>query len=582
MAYPMADSSNEARTGYRFGRFELDPQARELRKDGVRLRLQDQPLELLTMLLEHAGEVLTREALRRRLWAEGTFVDFEHGLNAAIKRLRNVLGDTAERPRFVETLPRRGYRFMAPVQRIGASGEMRRLAVLPFTSLSARGTSDDYFIEGLRDEVIAKLGRLCANRLGIIARTSSSAIQAHATSIREIGRTLHVDYVVEGRVRREHERVRVTAHLVETRGETQLWADSYERSIADSFSVQTEVATEIARSLAMELLPGGGARDGGTRHGGAYQAYLKGRYHWNKPGSSGLDEARAFLQQAVALDPSFSAAHSALARVHLAAADYYVCEPRLALDLARQLAVRALELDPADADAMLTLAEISRILDWNWEAAEKAYRQAVALNPSSESVRRHYAMFLAARRRPAEAEAQSTRACELDPLCLVVNTNAAWVSFVAHDFSAAADRCAHTLDMAPDFAPARRLLAAALIEGGDVATARVALDRLEQGALDPVSLAWLAHSRARTGDPRRAGGVLDQLGHLAGQRYVSAYHRALAHVGVGDYPGALSLLRCACEERDPAVIYLGVDPRLAPLAQDRNYHALLNTVGLTG
>lgn len=235
---------------FRFGRFDLDLRARELRKDGVRVRLQDQPFEVLALLLERPADVLTRDELRRRLWPDGTFVDFEHGLNAAVKRLRAVLGDKAESPRFVETLHRRGYRFIGAVERLVEAGDgaarvdvaqKRRLAVLPFTSL-ADNTAHEYFIEGLREEMITELGRLCAGRLGVIERTSSTLVRRKATGIRDIGQALRVDYVVEGSVRREADRVRITVQLVETRGETQLWADSYERHLSDCFLVQSEVA----------------------------------------------------------------------------------------------------------------------------------------------------------------------------------------------------------------------------------------------------------------------------------------------------------------------------------------------------
>ena len=216
------------------------------------------------MLLERPAEVLTRDELRSRLWPDGTFVDFEHGLNAAVKRLRAALGDNAERPRFIETLHRRGYRFIGPIERPEDVGDReasracrrskRRLAVLPFTSLSG-DPGHEYFAEGLREEMITQLGRLCAGRLGVIARTSSTLIQRTATRIRDVGQALRVDFVVEGNVRREGDRARITVQLIEARGETQLWAESYERHLSDCFQVQSEVATEIVHSLAVELLP---------------------------------------------------------------------------------------------------------------------------------------------------------------------------------------------------------------------------------------------------------------------------------------------------------------------------------------
>jgi TolB-like protein/DNA-binding winged helix-turn-helix (wHTH) protein/Tfp pilus assembly protein PilF len=583
---------------FRFGRFELDGRARELRKDGVRLRLQGQPFEVLQRLLQRPGDMITREELRQQLWPEGTFVDFEHGLNAAVKRLRAALGDDAERPRFVETLPRRGYRFIGTVERAGLddlphlSGfpegrggngnapQKRRLAVLPFTSLSGDATQE-YFADGLREEMITQLGRLCAGRLGIIARTSSTLIQRTATRIRDIGDALRADYVVEGNVRRDGDRARITVQLIESRGETQLWAESYERHLSDCFQVQSEVATEIVHSLAVELLPvAAHAPQPGTRHVDAHQAYLKGRYHWNKPADQGIREAIAFFQQAVDLDGQFACAYAALGRAQVGAVNYLVLEPRATLENARRAATRALQLDPTESEAHLTLAEVERILEWDWSGAEKGYRTALAFNPSSVAVHRHYGLYLAARRRVAEASAATERAYDLDPLCLEVNTNAAWVRFVARDYPPAIERCRHTLDMDPGYVNARRLLAAALMEAGRIDEASAELEWLAADHIDPVSLAWLAHGFATKGDRARASGMLEQIERLAHERYVSAYHRAHPHLALDDREGALSLLALASEQRDPAIINLAVDPRFDGLASDRRYQALIGSLAL--
>src|SRR4051812_14071750 len=223
-------------TDFRFGRFEIDSRTRELRKDGVRLRLQEQPFALLALMLEHPGELLTRDELRDRLWPEGTFVDFEHGLNAAIKRLRAVLGDNAERPRFVETLHRRGYRFIAKAERVNGHGSyevaargetQQRIAVLPF-SILGEACAPESFAGGLTEELVTQLGRLCSDRIGIIARSSAMRVQRVDRTAREIGAALRAHYLLEGTVRREAGRVRITAQLIDAYAETQLWAESYD------------------------------------------------------------------------------------------------------------------------------------------------------------------------------------------------------------------------------------------------------------------------------------------------------------------------------------------------------------------
>jgi TolB-like protein/Tfp pilus assembly protein PilF len=566
--------------GFRFGRFELDVRARELRKDRVRLRLQDQPFEVLVMLLEQPGEVLTRDELRRRLWPDGTFVDFEHGLNAAVKRLRAALGDNADRPRFVETLNRRGYRFIGAVDRIEperphASGKVR-LAVLPFADLGSP-TGHEYFSEGLTEEMITRLGRWCSDRLAVVARTSSMLVHRTAHTPREIGRSLQADFILSGGIRRDADRMRITARLIETRGETQLWAESYDRPLSDCFLVQSQVAAEIAQSLAMELLPEARTRRPGTRQVAAHQAFLKGRYHWNKAGMTGVEEAVAFYEQAVALDPDFAPAHASLARAHVAAAEYYLREPREALEAGRIAAARALELDPSDSDAHLALAEIRKTVDL--AGAEAAYRLALSFNPSSEAAHRLYGLFLAARGRIPEAALAAQRACDLDPLCLVVNTSAAWVRYLAREYHEAIDWCRHTLDMDPGFGPAYRVLAAALVEAGDIDEGISVFERALAARPDAVLATWLAHALARRGDTARAIEILKPL-ERAPSGYVSPYHRALAYTGLDRTDAAVALLGAAFEERDPAIVNLAAEPRFDRLRADARYGALAERLGL--
>ena len=245
-----------------------------------------------------------------------------------------MLGDNAERPRFVETLHRRGYRFIARVERVtggsaahvlaDATDARQRLAVLPFSHLG-EASAPGSFASGLTEELITQLGRLCAGRLGVIARSSCHRVLQKNRTVREIGDALRAQYLVEGTVRTEGDRVRITAQLIDARSETQLWAESYERPMADSLLAQSDVATQIVRSVAVELLPDRAPTPStGTRHVEAYQNYLKGRYHWNRPGDEGIRECLAFYDVALKLDPSFVTAHGAMARATVAAADYYL------------------------------------------------------------------------------------------------------------------------------------------------------------------------------------------------------------------------------------------------------------------
>ncbi|MGH9330649.1 MAG: winged helix-turn-helix domain-containing protein, partial [Vicinamibacterales bacterium] len=397
--------------GCRFGVFEFDPRVGELRRRGLKVRVRGRPLDILAILLERRGEVVTREQLRERLWPADTFVDFDHGLNAAVNKLREALGDTAENPRFIETLPRRGYRFIAPVESLqkpvevaapvgltagplmdvvspevrsqapprsqtrwkgiaiaatvaatvltaamwsGRSGPPAAapsgkvlLAVLPFENLS--GTPDqDYFSDGLTDELIAQLGGLAPERLGVIARTSTLQYKAAKKDIGQIGRELGVAYVLEGSVRRAGDRVRITAQLIQVADQTHLWAERYDRDVADVLGIQSEVAMKVASSLAMEILADRSARAAPARVFPAFETYMRGRFYREQVTEDSVRRAISHFERAIELDPNYAAAHAALADCHrlLAAPGWEVERPGDLLPRARTAADRALQIDP--------------------------------------------------------------------------------------------------------------------------------------------------------------------------------------------------------------------------------------------
>jgi TolB-like protein/Tfp pilus assembly protein PilF len=571
------------RGAFRFGPFELDLRSRELRNGPHRVRLQEQPFEILRLLLERPGKVVTREDLRQRLWPEGTFVDFEHSLNAAVKRLRAVLGDAAEHPRFVETLPRRGYRFMAKVEADSEPGRPDpsprvRLAVLPFSNLS-EDSSQEFFSDGLTEEMIAQLGTLCRGTVGVVARWSSMAFKGSVQRAREIGELLRVDYLLEGSVRREGDRVRITARLVETTGETHLWSETYDRPTTDYLAVQADVAARTARSLALELMPDAADVQARAPNAAAHQAYLKGRYYWNKADDDAIGQAIAYFAQALQMAPTFGAAHAALARAHIARGTYYEGVPRDAVAAGRASATQALDLDRRSSEAYVALADATRILDWNWSAAETAYAHALAVNPSSECAHRSYAVMLTALGRHTEAVREVTRASELDPLCLVTGSAAAWLHYAAGDHAAAMDHCRYTLDLDPQCVSARRLLGAAyLLSGRD----EEAVTELEKAVAlagdDAVALTWLAHAKAVTGDRRAALALVARVEALAPGRYVSGYHLGLAYAGLANHDAAFEALDRAWLDRDPALAGIAVEPRFSPVRTDARYERLLDRI----
>jgi TolB-like protein/tetratricopeptide (TPR) repeat protein len=592
------DALMDADGTLRFGSFELDVRSRELRSGAGTVRLQEQPFEILRMMLERPGAVVTRDELRRRLWPDGTFVDFEHSLNAAVKRLRAALGDDADHPRFVETLPRRGYRFIGAMDAEAAdkAGEgMPRVAVLPFSNLSEEG-SQEYFTDGLTEEMISQLGQRCRGRIGVIALWSSMVFKGSTQRSREIGQALRANYLLEGSVRREGERVRVTASLVETASETHLWSETYERHLTDCLQVQSDIAARIAESLTLELAPDAerpAGRSAATSVS-AYQEYLKGRYYWNhwstrgvdslgvRPDDEGVEQAVASFNEALRIDPSFAPAYASLARMHVARAMYYREQPRRALEAARAAAKRALELEPELFEGHLALGEVRRMLEWDWRGAETAYVQAIALNPSQENAHRAYGGMLMALSRPAEAIRESERACELDPLCLVVNTNAAWVRYMAGDYDAALERCRRTSELDPQYLPARRMMGAVFLQAGKTRDAIEVLEAAHAEAKqDPILACTLAYAKAVSGDRAGASAMLESIRRFDRKRYLPPYHLALVHIGLGDADRAFDALEQATVDADPALGFLAVDPRIQPLRSDPRYARLTGLLGLS-
>lgn len=571
----------------RFESFELDLRSRELRRGAKLVRLQEQPFEILRLMLEHPGDVVTREALASRLWPAGTFVDFEHSLNAAVKRLRAALGDDADNPRFVETLPRRGYRFIAPLDSglgvpLPVAGERVRLAVLPFTNLSG-DAAQEYVSDVLTEEMIAQLGQLGRGRVAVISRHSAMVFKGSTCSAKEIGEQLRADYLLEGSVRRDGERVRITARLIDAAGETELWTETYDHHLTDCLmSLQVEVAARIARSLETELAPGPDvAGQTSPRDPLAYQAYLKGRYHWNLAGDQGLSEAVRFFEQALRIDAGFAAAWAALARAFIASAEYYALPPAVAFERAQHAVERALQIDPGLSDGHLAFGDLRRMRHQDWVGAETSYAQAIALNPSSEAAHRMYGVLLAALGRAKEAEREARRARTLDPLCLVVGTSAAWVNYLAGDFHTAIEQCGVVIEMDQKFLRARRVLAVSLLQSGHPVEATVELERaLALGPGDPLTMAWLAHAKAGAGDHAAALSLTRDLVALAGTRVVSPYHLAIAQLGSGDPDAALTSLERAPDECDPGLVYVAAEPRFRPLHSEPRFKSLLSGLNL--
>jgi TolB-like protein/DNA-binding winged helix-turn-helix (wHTH) protein/Tfp pilus assembly protein PilF len=615
--------------GYRFGVFEVELRTGALRKDGARVRLQEQPFRILLALLRQPGAVVTREELRRELWPDGTFVGFDHALNNAVNRLREALGDSAEQARFVETVPRQGYRFLAPVEEVeapvppalpapegpapraawdrrllllpGAAAlaavaamvllrpaapprpERVMLAVLPFVNLSG-DPRDEYFSDGLTEEMIAQLGRLQPARLGVIARTSAMRYRGTDKRVDQIGRELGVDYVLEGGVRRAAGRVRVNARLIQASDQAQVWSESYERALADVLEVQGAMARAIAGEIHLRLTPEEQAALGGhSVHPEAYSLYLEGRYHLNKRTEDGLRRGLDRFEQALQASPTDALAQAGLADAYLllGAGDYSVLPPREAMPQAKAAARRALQLDPSRAEPHTTLAFIAFTYEWDWAAAEESFRRALALDPNYATAHHWYALYLKSLGRSQEALAELRRALDLDPLSLIIGADRAWALYHLRQHDEAVAQCRRVLELDPGFAVARWNLGQALVQKGEPDRAVAELEEaLRLAGPSPVFQASLAEAHAAAGRAADAARILEALRAQARERYVSPADLARVHLALGRHDQAFALLERALEERSDFFVNLKVDPRLDPLRDDRRFAALLSRVGL--
>ena len=625
-----------------FGSFEVDIVSGELRRQGLKIRLQDQPFRLLVLLLDRAGDVVTREEVREKLWPADTYVDFDHSLNTAVRKLREALGDSAERPRYVETLARRGYRFIAPVTprrtahvadlanadvasvrpspaaRLSSSarrlltfaivvvicaaalvaywvvlrprpttqsGLRSTLAVLPFDNLT--GDADqEYLSDGLTEEMITQLGRLEPDRLRVLARSSTWKYKRADRDIGRLRRELGADYVLEGSLRRWADRVRVTVQLVRVDDESQVWAETYERPFSDMLILQSEVAETVARTVAVTLTPNAHARLARARpvRADAYQDYLRGRFFWNRRTEAALKQALGYFQKAIAVDPGYAPAYSGLADSYLALGASSIVgglPPRQAMPEAKASALKALQIDGTLAEAHTSLAMVHLLYEWDSAASEMEFRRALELDPNYTAAHHWYSHCLLALGRTEESLAESKRALELEPLQLVVGIHLGWHYLYARQYDQAIEQFRKTLELDPAFPQTQRYAAWAYLQKGMHPEAIAAL-RAALIALerDPEIEGELGHALAVAGRRAEALAMLKDLAHISATRYVSPYSLALVHAGLGDRNQALAWLDKAYAERSDYMPYLRLEPMLDGLRSDHRFAALVGRVGL--
>lgn len=599
----------------RFATFEVDLRAGELRQDGARVRLQDKPFRLLAALLEHPGDLVTREELCRRLWPSDTFVDFDNSLNNAVNRVRAALGDAADQPRFVETVGRRGYRFVAPVEpappataasppttvgeppvrtrlrrvvvgvvllalagagagwlawrsRPEPADAIRSLAVLPFDNLSA-DAEQEYLADGVTDALITELAGI--RSLRVISRQSVIRYKDSARPLPEIAAELGVDGIVEGTVLRSGDRVRVNAQLIHAPRDQHLWARNFDRAADDMLALQADIARAVADGVRATLTAPEQEHFAQAHRvdPAAYDLYLRGRYSFNRRWAGDMEAALLkcvdHLQQAVERDPRFAVAHATLAFCHTPLANMGFVPPWEAIPRIEEHARKALALDPDLSQGHLALAS-SSFLQFDWAEAEAEYLKAIESNPGDADARLWYSFFLYQLGRFEESAVQSARGLENDPFHpLLIGNN-------AHAF-AELGRVDEALALS------RRMLEIEPSTRADLGRLYLRLGR-EREALEEFEKAGseedIARIRAMRGDPSGLRAMLGRLNERARHRYVSPVDFAVLHTALGDKDAAFARLEEAYRTKAPRLKELKTYWEFVPLRSDPRWSELVH------
>lgn len=634
---------------YKFGPFELRTRTRELYRDGIKLKLRPQAFTILHLLAVRAGDLVSRTELQGLIWSGKDFGDFEQGLNNAVRELRGALSDSVAEPRYIETLPKMGYRLIVPVVVLGTpvklpaaipdipddrgssaataenvlarqpSRSSRRwlavaalltlvaavtfffrihtrttpesepqrkvVAVLPFANLTG-DASQEYFSDGLTEEMIGQLGRLDPQRLGVIARTSVMRFKQNGESMGKVGSELGAQYVLEGSVRRDADKVRISAQLIQTKDQTRIWSREYDRELSNLLALQTEIAREIAGEIRVTLdnkTPGqsGNQTSSSTVSYEAYDLYLKGLYFWNMRSSAGFEKAIGYFQQAISKDPAYALAYAGLADSYALISGYAGEAPREFRDKARAAAQRAVQLDDSLAEAHTARAVVAQSLDWDWPTAEKEYRRAVQLDPNYATAHQWFAEYLALMGRFDESAAEMEQARVLDPLSLTIATDQATALFYAQKYDAAIAQFRAVLEMDPNYGRAATI-ERAYLQKGMYAEANAGLDR--HGRLpdeNPWHVGQSVYIFARLGRPDDANRSFQHLQELDRTRPLDPLIFAHAYIGLGNKAQALNYLEKAYAEHSVSLTALNVDPIYESLRQEPRFKKLLSKMGFT-
>jgi TolB-like protein/DNA-binding winged helix-turn-helix (wHTH) protein len=624
-----------------FADFEVDLRAGELRKKGVRIRLQEQPFRVLASLLEASGQVVTREELRTRLWPADTFVDFDHRLAAAVNKIRDALEDSAQSPRFIETVGRRGYRFLVPVERSQqlaeskGAGQTHEVAEAPVPAPAARGISwlrtalaggalvlllgvgflilrrwvrpgatssaaprissiavlplenlsndpeQQYFVEGMTDEITTDLAKLPGIR--VISRTSAMQYKDTHKTMPQIARELNVDAVVEGTVLRVGNRVRIRTQLIYAPADRHLWAQAYERDLKDVLTLQANLARDIASEIQLKLTSQQQANLAVVHSVDpeAHELYLKGRYFWNKRDQAGFTKAVDYFQQAIAKDPTYAAAYAGLADSYALSGGFNLIPVEQAMPRAQAAAERALELDSNLAEAHASLGLIAPFNNWNWADAERHYQRAIELNANYATAHHWYAEgYLMPVGRADEAIIEIRKAQELDPLSAVIATDLGKELYFVRRYDDALVELRRALELDPNFVSAHNWISDTLLEKSMYSDAIAELEKTKPFREERVYVRQTAYLYARMGQRAQARAALAKSLQLSKGKQVSSGAIALTYAALGDKDESFQWLEKACTERSSFMTSLKYWTVFDPLRGDPRFTDLLRRVSL--
>jgi TolB-like protein/DNA-binding winged helix-turn-helix (wHTH) protein/Tfp pilus assembly protein PilF len=632
---------------YLFGEFSLDAQNRILKRAGAITPLTPKTFDTLLILVQSAGRTVTKDELIKAVWAD-SFVE-ESNLTQTIFMVRKALDETSDQ-RYILTVQGQGYRFLPPVTEsagqpqeleepvtppdaggirdaappvrprsasrwksavIGCaavafvlmigfavwlwrsrhstmeSSDKTTLAVLPFENFTG-DPGQDYFSDGLTEEMISQLGDLDPAHLRVIARTSVMHYKHTQESIPRIGKELGVQYVIEGSVRRDAERVRITAQLIQVKDQSHVWAREYDRDLGHLLELQGEIAREVANEIELSLggrrrietALGGGARPPGTKSYEAYDLYLKGQYLWNERTTEGFRQAADYFQQAIDKDPNFAQAYAGLADTFTLMSTWYIGPQNELMPKARAAALRALELDEGLAEAHASLALIEENYDYDWAGAEREFRRAIQLNPQYATAHQWYAEFLSWQGRFDEAFAESSQARQLDPLSLIIATDHASILYYSRQYESAVEQCRSVLELDPTYDHARIPMIPSYVQLGQYDEAMGEINHLAARGDGPWLWAWEVAVYGRSGRVAEASRVLAKLERAAGSRPDRYPTLLLAYSSTGGKERVLKLLESAYADHSNAIVQIKVDPIYDPIRSDPRFADLLRRARL--